>query len=194
MAPTESAAPSLPSPRSPLPQPPPRHSNASSSLVPSRWQCTAGLGARGGGHGPCCQGIPPPASQSWLTAEGDTMGILVEGRAVTGPIGIHCVQGEEVLAPCPLGPVRWPRELSTGARLPLTTLELGPACSSPGSWELPSVTCPGLGRLSLSSRSARIGGGCQRWECVNPSGLSSNAHPDGPCVCVRPTADPLLTH
>ena len=109
MAPTESAAPSLPSPRSPLPQPPPRHSNASSSLVPSRWQCTAGLGARGGGHGPCCQGIPPPASQSWLTAEGDTMGILVEGRAVTGPIGIHCVQGEEVLAPCPLGPVRWPR-------------------------------------------------------------------------------------
>lgn len=26
------------------------------------------------------------------------MGILVEGRAVTGPIGIHCVQGEEVLA------------------------------------------------------------------------------------------------
>ena len=111
MAPTESAAPSLPSPRSPLPQPPPRHSNASSSLVPSRWQCTAGLGARGGGHGPCCQGIPPPASQSWLTAEGDTMGILVEGRAVTGPIGIHCVQGEEVLAPCPLGPVRWPRRV-----------------------------------------------------------------------------------
>lgn len=66
-------------------------------------------GGEGGGHGPCCQGTPPPASQPWLTAEGDTMGILVEGRAVAGPIGVHGLQGEQVLAPRPLGPVRWSR-------------------------------------------------------------------------------------
>ena len=61
--------------------------------------------------GPAAKENPLPPPQSWLTAEGDTIGILVEGRAVTGPIGIHCLQGEEVLAPCPLGPVRWPRRV-----------------------------------------------------------------------------------
>lgn len=59
------------------------------------------------------------------------MGILVEGRAVTGPIGIHCVQGEEVLAPCPLGPVRWPRRGVHRARTTAHDSRAGPSLLQP---------------------------------------------------------------
>lgn len=37
------------------------------------------------------------------------MSIFVVQRAVAGPIGINCLQCEQVLVPCPLGPVRWSR-------------------------------------------------------------------------------------
>lgn len=43
-----------------LPQPPPRYSNASSSLAPSQWQCTAGLGVREVVMGPAAKETPLP--------------------------------------------------------------------------------------------------------------------------------------
>lgn len=110
-----------------LPRPPPRHSNASSSLAPSRWQCMAGLGVREVVMGSAAKKTALPPPQPWLTAKGDTMSILVKIRAVAGPIGVHCLQGEQVLAPCSLGPVRWSRRVVHRGPAPTCNSRAGPS-------------------------------------------------------------------
>lgn len=81
--------------------------------------------------GPAAKETPLLPPQPWLTAEGDTMGILVEGGAVAGAIGIHCLQGEQVLAPCPLGPVRWSRGAVHGGPVPPSHSRAGPSLLHP---------------------------------------------------------------
>lgn len=55
------------------------------------------------------------------------MSILVKVRAVAGPVGVHCLQGEQVLAPCSLGPVRWSRGVVHGGAAPAYDSRTGPS-------------------------------------------------------------------
>lgn len=132
--------------------------------------------------GPAAKHTPLPPPQPWLTAEGDTMGILVEGRAVAGPIGIHCLQGEEVFAPCSLGPVGWSRGVVHGGPAPARDSRAGPSLLRPRVLGAAPSHMSSLREVVLILQVCWDRRGCQRWKCVSPKGLSCNTHPCGPCV------------
>lgn len=110
------------------------------------------------------------------------MSILVEGRAVAGPVGVHCLQGEEVLAPGPLGPVRWSRGVVHGGPAPARDARAGPSLLQPRVLGAAPSHMSRLREGVLILQVCEDRGGCQRWGRVRPGGRSGHAHPGGPCV------------
>lgn len=116
------------------------------------------------------------------------MGILVEGRAVAGPIGVHGLQGEQVLAPCPLGPVRWSRGAVHRGPAPACDSGAGPGLLWPRILGAAPSHVSRLGDVVLILHVCQDRGGWQTRVWVSPQVA------ERPCECgqTSPRPPPLL--
>jgi hypothetical protein len=145
-------------------------------------------GHKRGGHSSCCYKILPPTAPARLPAKGHTLHFFRRGGAVTGPIGVHCLQSEELLALSPWGPLRCaktvvqkerasPVDPRTGPSL----LPLGVSEAAPGGWPRHVIFLLLIAAVLIFVVVSWVGRMSGMGIC-EPQGTKLNAHPDKCCV------------